>query len=118
MEGEGVGMAAAAGIEPITAMRLEPSLKPAPFWRDVKQLRELGQEFDLVHVHGDHDMLLARLALGSKAKRAAKIVRSYHKAAPPGPWLLWLHAACADGVVTVSNAQRERFLRRFPSADV
>ncbi len=107
--------AASAGLEPVTALRLKPSANPRSFWRDVKQLRSLvrGRGFDIVHVHDDHGMLMARLALGAKGKRQTKIVRSFHKAAAPGGCMVWLHAVCADGVVTVSQAQRERFLTRF-----
>ncbi len=112
--------AAERGLTPITDLRLEPALRPFAFAADAKALRRLVAErgFDLVHAHGDHDMLLARAALGGRRRRRAKLVRSYHKAAPPDALRLRLCAACADGVVTVSQAQRERFLTRFPGPAV
>ena len=103
------------GIDPIQSLRLKPSLNPKSFARDVKALRQLAvqRQFDVIHVHSDHDMLLARAALGGPKKRATALVRSYHKAEAPGRWVTSLHAWAVDGVVTVSQAQRERFIRSF-----
>ena len=104
------------GVYMLVSMGLDPSLVPRGLLRDAKALRDLVERdaVDLVHTHFDHDMMLARLALGGRRKRQTPVVRSYHKAAPPGPLLMALHTWAADGVVTVSRAQRERFVRAFP----
>lgn len=103
------------GLEPVGSLRLEPSLNPKSFALDVTALRQLAaqQQFDIIHVHSDHDMLLARVAMGGRGKRSTAVVRSYHKAAPPSRWVLRLHTWAVDGVVTMSRAQRERFVRGF-----
>ena len=104
------------GLRTVVSMTLEPSFAPRAFLRDAKMLREVVERdaFDLEHTHFDHDLMLARLALGTRRRRKTPVVRSYHKAAPPGASLRALHTWAADGVVTVSMAQRERFVRDFP----
>ena len=107
-------------VATVLSMSLKPSFAPGAFLRDAKILRDFVErdEVDLVHTHFDHDLMLARLALGARRRRKTPVVRSYHKAAPPGPLLMALHAWAVDGVVTVSLAQRERFVRAFPRDSV
>ena len=108
------------GFDPIVSLHLNPSLNLWAFLRDARALQDLvaQERFDVVHVHGDHDMLLARSALSGRGARPRAIVRSYHKAKLPGWLTLRLHRSAVDGVVTVSAAQRERFGRAFPAAAV
>jgi L-malate glycosyltransferase len=102
-----------AGIEPLTAVTLEPKGSPIGFARDLGALgRLIGDEgVELVHAHHSHDHWLAALA-----RPRAALVRTFHneRAVRRGPASWWLYRRTRAAIAVSASIEARCLAAGFP----
>jgi L-malate glycosyltransferase len=93
-----------AGIEPLTAVGLEPKGSPLGVARDLRALRRLiaDEGVELVHAHHSHDHWLAALA-----RPRAALIRTFHneRAVRRGPASQWLYRRTVASIAVSASIE-------------
>jgi len=103
---------AAEGFPPRADLALSTRGGPGSFLSDLRRLRKLGREFDVLHANFSHDHALALLALWRRG--SSRVVRTVHSARSLEARGLqgWVHRR-TDGLVAVCEGHARILGERF-----